>query len=317
MSSTPLVSIVIPVYNGSNYLRQAIDSALAQTYSNIEILVINDGSNDDGKTADIAKSYGTQIRYFEQKNGGVASALNLGIEKMRGQYFSWLSHDDMYVPDKVEKQVALLQKRREYDVVVLSDYSFISEDGTVLDVISLPEDIEQTVLLTLARVSVINGCTLLVPKVCFEKVGVFNTALKTTQDYDLWFRIAQHFPFATVREPLVLSRRHAEQDSRKLIRLHQDEVCRMHTAFFSYIVDNVNALLPMYSRARWFALTANDYDRYGEKELRNSALKHAWKSISLQSTGKVLLLRVSLKTMLIRPFRRFLSAFVRSKQDEV
>ena len=87
----PLVSIIIPVYNGSNFMREAIDSALAQTYPNIEILVINDGSTDN--TREIALSYGDKIRYFEKENGGVATALNLGIREMRGEYFSGLSHE--------------------------------------------------------------------------------------------------------------------------------------------------------------------------------------------------------------------------------
>ncbi|MDD4547058.1 MAG: glycosyltransferase family A protein, partial [Oscillospiraceae bacterium] len=94
----PLVSIVIPVYNGSNYLAEAVDSALAQTYKNIEIVVVNDGSNDEGATEKVAKSYGDKIRYFSKENGGVSSALNLGIENMKGDYFSWLSHDDLYKP---------------------------------------------------------------------------------------------------------------------------------------------------------------------------------------------------------------------------
>ena len=82
---SPKVSIVIPVYNGANYLSEAIDSALAQTYSNIEILVVNDGSNDEGATERIAKSYGEKIRYFAKENGGVSSALNLGIREMHGE----------------------------------------------------------------------------------------------------------------------------------------------------------------------------------------------------------------------------------------
>src|SRR5262245_26319850 len=97
----PRVSIIIPVFNGSNYLREAIDSALVQTYQNTEIIVVNDGSNDNGKTREIALSYGQQIRYFEKENGGVSSALNMGICKMTGDYFSWLSHDDVYNPEKV------------------------------------------------------------------------------------------------------------------------------------------------------------------------------------------------------------------------
>ena len=79
----PLVSIIIPVYNGSNFMREAIDSALAQTYPNIEILVVNDGSTDN--TREIALSYGDKIRYFEKENGGVATALNLAIREMKGE----------------------------------------------------------------------------------------------------------------------------------------------------------------------------------------------------------------------------------------
>ena len=78
--SGPLVSIIIPVYNGSDYIKQAIDSALAQTYPHVEVVVINDGSKDKGKTEKIAKSYGEKIRYFYKENGGVGSALNLGIQ---------------------------------------------------------------------------------------------------------------------------------------------------------------------------------------------------------------------------------------------
>ena len=82
----PKVSIVIPVFNGSNYLKEAIDSALAQTYKNIEIIVVNDGSDDKGETEKIAKSYGSKIKYFKKENGGVATALNFGIKKMTGKY---------------------------------------------------------------------------------------------------------------------------------------------------------------------------------------------------------------------------------------
>ena len=95
----PLVSIVIPVYNGSNYLREAINSALNQTYKNIEIVVVNDGSTDGGLTEQVAKSFGDKIRYFSKENGGCGSALNCGIDAMKGGYFSWLSHDDLYTND--------------------------------------------------------------------------------------------------------------------------------------------------------------------------------------------------------------------------
>ena len=102
-SRKPLVSIVIPVYNGANYLRQAIESALGQTWENCEILVVNDGSDDGGDTEQAALEFKDRIRYFRKENGGVASALNYGIQRMQGEYFSWLSHDDWYYPDKIER----------------------------------------------------------------------------------------------------------------------------------------------------------------------------------------------------------------------
>ena len=106
----PTVSIVIPAYNAANYLAEAIDSALAQTYPHIEIIVVNDGSRDEGATAAVAARYGDRIRYVEKENGGSSSALNTGIAHMTGEWFSWLSHDDLYEPDKLEKQVRYLNE---------------------------------------------------------------------------------------------------------------------------------------------------------------------------------------------------------------
>jgi|TARA_B100000315_G_scaffold257598_1_gene306921 hypothetical protein len=106
----PKVSIIIPVFNGSDYLSEAIDSALAQTYDNVDVIVVNDGSSDGGKTEDIAKSYGGKITYCYKDNGGVSSALNFGIANMKGDYFCWLSHDDLFLPQKIEKQVSFLHE---------------------------------------------------------------------------------------------------------------------------------------------------------------------------------------------------------------
>ncbi len=119
---SPLVTIVIPVYNGGDYLNESIQSALSQTYKNIEVIVVNDGSTDSGVTRNIALSYGDKISYYEKENGGVSSALNLGIKKMNGQYFSWLSHDDLYSSEKIEKQLTYaLNSHDKSDVIVYSD----------------------------------------------------------------------------------------------------------------------------------------------------------------------------------------------------
>lgn len=128
----PLVSIVIPVFNGANYLREAIDSALAQTYSNIEIVVVNDGSQDDGQTEAIALEYGNKIRYFSKGNGGTSTALNLGIKNMRGEYFCWLSHDDLYHPECVQAQVSTLAILDDKTTITMTDLNTMDENRRIM-----------------------------------------------------------------------------------------------------------------------------------------------------------------------------------------
>ncbi len=224
----PKVSIIIPVYNGSNYMREAIDSALNQTYKNIEIIVINDGSKDQGATESIALSYGDKIRYIYQENSGVGAALNKGISHMKGDYFSWLSHDDLYKPDKIEKQIELLKDYGQ-DVVVYSDYEHISAKGTFIQKFEIPEKGINNIkaLIAIGGCAGINGCTLLIPQKAFLKYGLFNESLRLSQDCEMWFRIAEGFPFKHVKQSLVLSRQHDEQDTnnkRDLMSLEHDDV---------------------------------------------------------------------------------------------
>lgn len=211
----PLVSIIIPVYNGSNYLSQAIESALNQTYKNIEILVINDGSCDNGATEKIALSYSDRIRYFRKINGGVASALNLGVSKMRGEYFSWLSHDDLYLPTKIESQISAIQEIEEKFFVLFGGYTTIDSHGKKIKSFRLPESIYSDVnyLIAIDTRYTLNGCTTLIPKVLFTHFGCFDEKLRYVQDYEFWFRLARVVPFYYIDENNILSRTHPDQES--------------------------------------------------------------------------------------------------------
>jgi len=230
MDFNPKVSIVIPVYNGSNYLREAIDSALAQTYRNIEVIVVNDGSNDGGKTEEIIKSYGNKIRYFCKENGGVASALNLGIREMTGEYFSWLSHDDVYYPYKIDEQINFLRKNNSNtdQVILFSDFEYINEKGEFIQKIEITYyDKNRFFLLFLTR-HFIHGCTLLIPKKCFSVVGYFKEELRLTQDYDLWFRFAYEYKFEHINKVLIKSRYHSEQCSNLFSDHHHIEIDKLY-----------------------------------------------------------------------------------------
>lgn len=208
------VSIVIPVYNGANYLREAIDSAVNQTYRNCEILVINDGSNDGGATRAIAESYGARIRYIEKPNGGVASALNVAIDNMTGDYFSWLSHDDVYLPQKVGREIAMLPAAGR--AIVYSNFEVIDSRSRPL------HDVRHQKLYSVPQLNhrkfpllnnLVHGCTLLIPKAAFA-VARFDESLKHTQDVALWFELFQHFPLLHCPQILVRSRVHDRQDSK-------------------------------------------------------------------------------------------------------
>lgn len=228
----PKVSILIPVYNGANYMREAIDSALAQTYQNIEVIVINDGSTDASE--EIALSYGEKIRYFAKENGGVATALNLGIEKMQGDYFSWLSHDDLYMPDKIKIQIEALQERNDLQTIVYSDFTeWNMEDGSVsaAEISSQfsKERLENSVFPVCF--GLIHGCSLLIHKSHFQRAGVFDEGLRTTQDYDLWFRMFRGQRLIFVPEPLICSRLHAAQGT-NTISCHQQERKEFFAQFF-------------------------------------------------------------------------------------
>lgn len=211
--TSPKVSIIIPVYNGANFLKYAIDSALNQTYDNLEILVVNDGSTDNGKTEKIAKSYGTKVKYINKENGGVSSALNLAIKKMTGEYFSWLSHDDTYEPNKVEAEVNYLRDKGllHKKAIVYSDYYLIDVRGKVLSrATKNHEELVNKPEYALLKGN-INGLSLLIPKTAFDEHGDFDITLKATQDYELWRKMARTYELIHIPELLVSTRFHAKQ----------------------------------------------------------------------------------------------------------
>lgn len=215
MNKTPLVSIIIPVYKGKNYLAEAIDSALAQTYKNIEILVVNDGSPDEGATERVALSYGDKIRYISQKNGGVSSALNTGIREMKGEYFSWLSHDDLYVPTKIEKQVSLIQTKND---IILCSGILMDKNGKVIKhhVKTLNGRFSNLEIFdSFIHGYALNGLGFLIPKRVFDEVGNFDESMRYLQDLDMWLRVLMHNSYTIVcqRDLLVITRIHRGQQT--------------------------------------------------------------------------------------------------------
>lgn len=223
MNFNPKVSIVIPVYNGSNYLHEAIDSALNQTYLNIEILVINDGSDDDGETERIAKSYGEKIRYFAKSNGGTSSALNVGIRNMTGDYFAWLSHDDLYHPENIEKQILTLEKLENKETITITDLNCIDSDYNVtVDTTNYQRHRDLWPARNQSNIYPViymklHGCQLLFNKSVFEKVGVFDESILVAQDFEFFKRAFSQYPNVLIPSVLGTARDSGNRQGRRLV----------------------------------------------------------------------------------------------------
>jgi len=215
----PLVSIVIPVYNGNNFLKEAIDSALAQTYKNLEIIVVNDGSIDN--TEEIALSYGDKIRYFSKPNGGTSTALNLGIENMRGSYFSWLSHDDLYYPKKIERAIEELSKLDDKNTIIISDLDCIDEKYTkIFSTANYQEHRDaypkrNNFYLYPVVYNKTHGCTHLIPKAVFETVGLFDVKWLVAHDFEFYYRAFAKFPHKYINEVLVTARESSKRQGKR------------------------------------------------------------------------------------------------------
>ena len=241
MNYQPKVTIIIPVYNGSNYMSEAIDAALAQTYKNIEILVINDGSPDNGKTEQIALSYGDKIKYFYKENGGVSSVLNFAFKKMTGEWFSWLSHDDLYKPQKIEKQIEfineLIVENPDIDInkiTVRTATESIDKFGQVIrkpDYSNVPKHEKpiDTILNNVFNYR-LSGCAFLLPATCVKDVGGFREDIRTVSDVEYWYRLlfAGYEFYCLVDERLVQNRSHGQQVGKTKVNLFENELNDLH-----------------------------------------------------------------------------------------
>ena len=271
----PRVSIVIPVYNGANYLREAIDSALAQTSSEVEVIVVNDGSRDDGATAEIARSYGNRIRYIEKENGGVSTALNRGVAEMRGEWFCWLSHDDRYLPAKTATQLAFLDRNPEVRIAGC-DFQLIDGQGNVTGEHREPLRVVRSGLELIS--AWVFGCGLMIHRSALESAGPFNESNRTTQDLEMWFRLLERNPIHLLPDVLAQLRQHEEAGSRTESRYQRDKdelFARLLNRYDATYFDP-NAKTPRQRAQTYWLVAGNAMSRESWNGAR-AAIEHAWR----------------------------------------
>lgn len=182
------VSIIIPTFNRAHLIGRAIDSALAQTYQDLEILVINDGSTDN--TREKLATYGNAITYIYQENAGAAAARNTGITIAKGDFINFLDSDDWFFGEKLTAQIAYLDAHARCDIVLCAWQDHWTETGEVKDerLTLQPEDIVKTILLT-GNNGLFPPHVALLRRSCLTKVGGFDTSMKMREEQDLWLRL--------------------------------------------------------------------------------------------------------------------------------
>jgi glycosyltransferase involved in cell wall biosynthesis len=220
----PKVSVIIPTYNYGKYIEKAIDSVLAQTYQDFEIIVVDDGSTDNTKEI-IETRYKDKVRYFYQENKGAPVARNKGIRKSRGEYLTFLDADDWFAPENLKYKVKVLDNDADAGWVY-SDGYYVNKEGEIIDKASnrfsfsnrkLEGDISSELF---SMGNYITTDSVLARKTCIIKAGCFDETLPALQDYELWLRISLQYKIKYVDELLCYYTLHSNSISSKRENYH-------------------------------------------------------------------------------------------------
>lgn len=198
--------MILPCYNGENFIREAIESVLCQTYEDFEVIVIDDGSTDNTRT--VASSFeDRRIRYFYKKNEGVSTSRNYGIKLAKGRYIAFIDYDDLWLPEKLELQLQEIEKQQDV-YLVYSWFYIIDSKGKIIDKIKVQgfRNFLQELLLVGNIIGSPSG--MLIKKEVFENIGGFDSYLSTSADWDLWIRIAYRYKLSGVNKFLFKYRIH-------------------------------------------------------------------------------------------------------------
>ncbi|PYS49191.1 MAG: family 2 glycosyl transferase [Acidobacteria bacterium] len=211
---TPLVSVIIPTYNYAHFLSEAIQSVCDQTFRDFEIIVVDGGSTDN--TREVVDRFGSRVRYIYQENLGPIVARNTGIEAARGEYLAFLDADDYWLPQKLERQVALMNERPQVALVYSTIYQFESKSGAIVGEYPVSKCRQGHVLRDLYLSCFVPSPTPMVRKSVLTEVGCFDESIRYgSEDWELWMRVAARYELAFVPEPLAMYRYHASHRSKE------------------------------------------------------------------------------------------------------
>jgi len=262
------VSVIIPTFNSAKYIENAIESVLAQTLQNFELIIVDDGSTD--QTRAVVTKYtkkDSRVRYIYQNNsGGAAAPKNTGIRMSNAEYIAVLDADDQWMPSKLERQVRLLSNSSKNLGFVGCDYVVNDSSGAkkVITVNTDPEHLQNILM----RDFMGPGSCIMYKSEVFDKVGHFDECLKTSQDWEMRIRLSQFYEFDTVPEPLVVYLIHSDNISKSKLDIREQDRQNIFNKYINHY-KNDSYLMSRYLRYQaTFYLSSNETSK-----ARNSIIK--------------------------------------------
>ena len=194
------ISIVIPTYNQAEYLQEAIESVFSQTYKNTEIIIIDDGSTDN--TLKVVNSFNdNKIIFIQQRNKGASSARNTGIKEANGEYIAFLDSDDLWLKDKLRKQIDFMRENQKVGLLGTGCFQVIDTNKMIYKKIFPHKN--EILQKDLIKYNPFIQSSVMVRKNVFNDIGLYDEKFKESEDYDLWLRIAQKYKIANLKQALV------------------------------------------------------------------------------------------------------------------
>ncbi len=304
------VSIIIPCYNVQEYIAQCLDSVLTQTHTNLEIIVVDDGSTDNTYT--ILEEYAqkdTRIRVIRKENRGLAAARNTGIEAATGEYLVLLDSDDVMLPEKIAQQLLWMDQHPTYELVYSGLYHFWDHTSKIyrLAIAPLTRDIYQGLL----RGNCINPNTVCIKRSVYERIGGFDEALRSAEDWEYWLRAAKN-GIVIGYQPDILTLYRMRSNS-----LSADRVTMCETALlvlkkqYTYELDHTEKKIVDDEIARWnMKLTIAQLQ---QNKITPSVLKSLWYDILISTVriGRQLKLWWRLKRIRNKKIEAYLSPYAK------
>jgi len=272
-----LVSVIVPSYNMANFLPQAVESALRQSYANLEVHIVDDGSTDN--TAEVVRQWerDPRVHVHRQANSGLSHSRNQGIALSHGPFIALLDADDIWLPEKLSRQMQRFAGRPEVGVVY-SDFEKMDREGN-----ALPKNVTHMhrgwVSGALLIENFVPASSAVVRRECFERFGGFDVSLRTGEDYEMWLRLSPHYQFDFIAEPPIRYRIWGGQMSKDYRARYETGIRTMQ----NFLAKNPDAVDGTVVRRAW----AHTYTGRGDVTLwrgrdRVSALRDYLRALSYQ-----------------------------------